>query len=390
MPNGWLMKLGVLDHAGGNVVHLTGGTTALVFSLFMKKRRGSFTVFVWLKFTILEYIDKWRKSRNPPPKTPKFEDMMMGKGSSLRIETPWRPKPLTKHSLPFVVLGTGLLWLGWFGFNGSAFGAANLGAVISVVNTHLSIVMGACTYLIVDFILTGKPRIMAGCLGAIIGMVMSTPAAGFIHPGYSILMSFIGATLTPFFILLKSVMVDDTLDAAGIHMFSGFLASILTGVFASKSILAYGSSIPIRGGWVDGNWVQVPIQILASVTTFAYTFVVTSLLFLVFLLLGWNVSNYEERVGLDYSQHGEVSYIYEPPEDHNPSENETLPMTHIDYLNVLKEKIRYWWVHRGQVSDNTFTTQQIDPVSLKNPHHLPSGSMERLHTFGSESPEVVN
>jgi Amt family ammonium transporter len=392
MPNGWLSQIGVLDHAGGNVVHVTSGTTALVFSIFMKKRRGSFTIFDWLRITINGFVDKIRESRKPvtPVIQPAFQDMMMMRGSALEIETPWKPKPLTKHSLPFVILGTGLLWFGWFGFNGGSFGAANIGAAIAITNTHLAAVVGAVTYQLLDLIITGKPKILTGCFGAIIGMVMITPAAGYVHPGYAVVMGFLGSLLTPFFILLKSVLFDDTLDAAGIHLASGFLGSILTGVFASKSIYQYGSNDVIAGGWVDGNWIQVPIQLLGFVSTFAWTFVMTTILFMPFLLLGWNVTNYEERVGLDYSQHGESAYMYEPPEPTIPYENETVPKSHIDLLNVWKEKIRYWWVHRGQVSGTTVMSPTMEPVVLQNPHDFPLQSMNSFNSFRMENIERPN
>lgn len=173
---GWLRQLGVYDHAGGNVVHVTSGTLALVFSMFMKKRRGSFSVLDWLRITIKEKILKIREKPVQQPQEmmsqPMEEMMIMGRGSSLEIETPWRMKPITKHSLPFVILGTCFLWFGWYGFNGGAFGTASVGAVIATVNTHMAAVAGAMTYQSLDFLFTGKPRIMAGCIGSVVGMVV--------------------------------------------------------------------------------------------------------------------------------------------------------------------------------------------------------------------------
>lgn len=161
---------------------------------------------------------------------------------------------------------------------------------------------------------------------------MITPAAGVVHPGFALVMGFLGALITPVCIFIKTLLIDDTLDAVGIHLFSGFFGEVLTGVFASRSIAFLTHGRLIGGGWIDGNWIQVPIQILGFIVTFGWTFLMSSILFLILKLLGWNVSEYEERVGLDQSQHGENAYAYEPPEDTLPLPHETLSRTHIDLI----------------------------------------------------------
>jgi ammonium transporter, Amt family len=284
-----LYRLGALDFAGGTVVHICSGASALVFSIFMKQRKGSKSLFTWVKDKIFK------------PK----KDIIVNWKESNKVVT---------HSVPNVLLGTSLLWFGWFGFNGgSAIRSTNL-ASIAFLNTMLSACSGGLTWMIVVWIIEGRPKIVATCEGIVAGLVAITPGCAFMNPGFAILTGIINSIISPLFIYVKSYVIDDTLDAVGVHLTGGIVGTFLTGIFASKDMYLRGTGATIGGGWIDGNWVQLPIQLAAIASAFVWSFGVTFILFWIFYIFGWNVNDYEERIGLDASQHSEQCFIYEPPE----------------------------------------------------------------------------
>ena len=243
-PDGLFRKLGVLDFAGGTVVHMSAGFAALAGALFLGERK-----------TAIE----------------------------------------SHANVPFVILGTGLLWFGWFGFNaGSALGA-NADAVIAFANTNIASATAMITWLFYERMLGRKMSAVGACIGAVVGLVAITPAAGFVNIGQSMLIGFIASIICNWMIHLKNKSgIDDTLDVFPTHGIGGVVGMILTGVFASKVGLIYGETTTFFH------------HIIALVITAIFTFGGSYLLFkLVDLLLKLRVREDQEERGLDLSQHGE-------------------------------------------------------------------------------------
>ncbi|MDP2911232.1 MAG: ammonium transporter [Candidatus Omnitrophota bacterium] len=254
---GWLRNLGVLDFAGGAVVHINAGIAALVTALLIGKRK------------VLE--------RSPAP-----------------------------HNLPFVVLGAGLLWFGWFGFNSGSALAANGLAVNAFVVTNIAGAAAGLSWAILEWLLNGKPTIFGTATGAIAGLAAITPAAGFVSVMPAII---IGLFASIFCYIAVAVIkpklgYDDSLDAFGVHGISGILGIMATGLFASKTINPLGSD-----GLFFGNPHQLFVQTLAVLATVVYSAVVTFIIYkVVDKTIGMRVSEKEESVGLDLSQHHEGAY----------------------------------------------------------------------------------
>ncbi|MFB1021132.1 MAG: ammonium transporter [Vicingaceae bacterium] len=243
-PDGLFRKWGVLDFAGGTVVHMSAGFAALAGALFLGKRK-------------------------------------------IAIEN--------HANVPFVILGTGLLWFGWFGFNaGSALGA-NGDAVIAFANTNIASATAMITWLFYERMLGRKMSAVGACIGAIVGLVAITPAAGFVNIGQSMLIGFIASIVSNRMIHLKNKSgIDDTLDVFPSHGIGGVVGMILTGVFASEVGLIYGETTTFF------------YHIIALVITAIFTFGGSYLLFkLVDILLKLRVREDQEERGLDLSQHGE-------------------------------------------------------------------------------------
>ena len=243
-PDGLFRKLGVLDFAGGTVVHMSAGFAALAGALFLGERK-----------TAIE----------------------------------------SHANVPFVILGTGLLWFGWFGFNaGSALGA-NADAVIAFANTNIASATAMITWLFYERMLGRKMSAVGACIGAVVGLVAITPAAGFVNIGQSMLIGFIASIICNWMIHLKNKSgIDDTLDVFPTHGIGGVVGMILTGVFASEVGLIYGEITTFF------------YHIIALVITAIFTFGGSYLLFkLVDLLLKLRVREDQEERGLDLSQHGE-------------------------------------------------------------------------------------
>ena len=254
---GWLKHLGVLDFAGGIVVHATSGFSALAAALYIGKRKGF----------LVEHM---------PP-----------------------------HDLPLTVLGAGLLWFGWFGFNaGSALSSGGL-ATMAFVTTHTAAVSATFTWVLVEWFHRGKPTMFGAATGAIAGLATITPAAGFVGPMAALCIGAAAGLLCYTALNAKTKFgYDDSLDAFGVHGVGGTLGTILAGVFASLAINAAGAN-----GLLFGNPKQLAIQAGSVALVAVYSFVVSLVLFkAIDLAMGLRVTKDEETEGLDISQHGESGY----------------------------------------------------------------------------------
>lgn len=254
---GWLGAMGALDFAGGTVVHIASGTAALVVALVLGKRRG------------------------------------YGKAS------------LLPHNLTMVLIGTALLWFGWFGFNAGSALAANGLAVSAFVVTNLSAAMAMISWLVLEWIFRGKPTALGAATGAVAGLVAITPAAGFVGPMAAILIGLFVSPICFGAIQLKNKMgYDDSLDAFGVHGVGGTWGALATGLFATTAVNAGGAD-----GLFYGNPGLLWIQFVAVVATMAYSAVVTFIIIKVLdKLMGLRVPEHEEVIGLDLTQHGEAGY----------------------------------------------------------------------------------
>jgi Amt family ammonium transporter len=255
---GWLRNLGALDFAGGTVVHINAGIAALVTAMVIGKRKS------------------FEKHAVPP------------------------------HSLPFSVLGAGLLWFGWFGFNaGSALGANGL-AASAFVATNTAAAAAALTWALIDWKMTGAPTMLGTISGAVAGLVAITPAAGFVGIGGSLA---IGISVSIFCYVAVTFVkhklgYDDSLDAFGVHGVGGIWGALATGLFASKAINPLGND-----GLFFGNPHQFVVQLLAVAATAGYCLVATFILYkVVDAVMGARVNAKEEAMGLDLTQHNEQAY----------------------------------------------------------------------------------
>jgi ammonium transporter, Amt family len=255
---GWLRDYGALDFAGGTVVHITSGVSALVAAMMLGKRVG------------------------------------FGK------------EPMDPHNLTLTVLGAGLLWFGWFGFNAGSALAANGLAANSFVATNVAAAMGALTWMTVSWIRHGHPSVLGAAAGAVAGLVGITPAAGFVSPSSAILIGLgAGAFCCLAVDLLKSTLqVDDALDVFAVHGVGGIWGALATGIFADFSVNEYGAD-----GLLYGNPDQLVKQAVAVAVVVAFSAVATfAILKLVDLAIGLRVPEQEEVLGLDSTQHGELAY----------------------------------------------------------------------------------
>jgi ammonium transporter, Amt family len=255
---GWLTRLGVLDFAGGTVVHVSAGMSALALAMCLGPRRG--------------FLEK---------------------------------EPMEPSNIPIVVLGAGLLWFGWFGFNaGSALISGGLAAT-AFVATNTSAGAAALTWMLLSWIYR-RPTALGTATGAVVGLVAITPAAGFVSPVMGIPIG-IGAAVVCYYAMLfraKKLQVDESLDVWACHGIGGIWGALATGIFASVTVNAAGAD-----GLIFGNAMQLAKQLLAVVSVGAFAFGATwGLGKLVDVTIGLKVSPTEEIVGLDISQHGERAY----------------------------------------------------------------------------------
>ncbi len=262
-------KIPSLDFAGGTVVHITSGVSALITALYLGKRVGY-------------------------PQT-----------------------KMSPHNLVISFIGACLLWVGWFGFNaGSALAASSL-ATSAFINTHFATATAAIGWTIFEWIHNGKPTALGAISGAVAGLVAITPASGFVQPMSALLIGLIAGFICSFMVFkVKAVFgYDDSLDAFGVHGAGGTVGAILTGLLAAAVINpafgkdAAGNALPT--GAIDGHWAQVGNQLIAVVISWVIAGVGTLiLLFVVDKIMGLRVSPEQENEGLDLSQHGEEGYDF--------------------------------------------------------------------------------
>jgi Amt family ammonium transporter len=254
---GWLSKLGALDFAGGAVVHISSGASALVCAVMLGSRRGYGTDY------------------------------------------------MAPHNLPMTLLGTGLLWFGWFGFNGGSALAANGVAVSAFLATHTAAATAALVWCAVEWIHRGKPTVLGVASGAVAGLATVTPASGFVGPFAAIAIgAAAGAACYAAIVWKGRIGYDDALDVVGIHGVGGVIGIVATGLFASKAVNPAGAD-----GLFFGNTGQLGIQLLAAVCTAAFSVIGTYVILKVVNgIAGLRVSGEEESTGLDLSQHNERAY----------------------------------------------------------------------------------
>jgi ammonium transporter, Amt family len=255
-PDGFLAKMGVLDFAGGTVVHISAGCAALAGALVLKRRK--------------DHIDK---------------------------------KELTPANIPFVLLGTGMLWFGWFGFNAGSALAANGLAVSAFATTNTAAGAAGLSWVFFDVIRGRKASALGFCIGAVVGLVAITPAAGFIGIPQSIMLGFIAAIISNLLVHFKAnkTSIDDTLDVFPCHGVGGMVGMLLTGVFATKLVNSNG-----QNGLLYGETTLFFHQVVGLAIVVAYSFTVSYLIFkLIDKIHPLRVTDEEEALGLDLTQHNE-------------------------------------------------------------------------------------
>ncbi len=264
--NGWLFdgnaanQFRAIDFAGGTVVHISSGVSALICALMIGKRRS------------------------------------------------FGSEPMPPHNLTYTCIGAGLLWVGWFGFNGGSALAANGKAVNAVVATHFAAAAGVLGWSLCEFIKHGRASILGACSGAVAGLVCITPASGSVNPISGIIMGlaagvvcYLGCTR-----IKNTFGYDDSLDAFGVHGVGGTLGALLTGVFATSAVTGE------LGGVVDGNFSQLVPQAVSVIAAAGLGAVGTAVILKVLdATMGLRVTERDEIQGLDISQHGEEGYIFQ-------------------------------------------------------------------------------
>ena len=252
---GWLKGLGALDFAGGTVVHINAGIAALAAALVVGKRQGygNHATFI-------------------------------------------------PHNLPMTVLGAGLLWFGWFGFNAGSALAANALASSAFTSTHLATCAATMAWVVTEWIVRGKPTTLGAASGAVAGLVAITPAAGFVGPMAAILIGIGAGIICYLAVLIKPRLgYDDSLDVVGVHCVGGIWGALATGLFASKLVNS--------AGLFYGNPGQFLIQVVAVVVTLVFSFVISYVLFKILdATMGLRVSAEDEVAGLDITEHQETGY----------------------------------------------------------------------------------
>jgi ammonium transporter, Amt family len=254
---GWLRNLGALDFAGGTVVHISSGISALAAALVIGKRKG------------------------------------------------YGHQPMPPHNLPFTVMGASLLWFGWFGFNAGSALAANGLAAHAFMTTNTATAAAALGWMFTEWSSRGKPTVLGAASGAVAGLVAITPAAGYVTPMAAIIIGAVAGFICYSACNLKSRLgYDDSLDVVGVHGVGGTWGALATGIFATKLVNDAGGD-----GLLYGNPKQLGIQFLAVVVTWVLGFVMTTVILKVLdAVMGLRVTDEEEAAGLDLSQHSETAY----------------------------------------------------------------------------------
>ena len=257
---GFLQQMGAIDFAGGTVVHINAGMSALVMALMLGKR----------------------------------EDYKAG-------------HPITPHNITFVFMGTAFLWLGWFGFNAGSGLAADGIAANAFLVTHIATCVAAMTWLVIDWICNKKPTTVGACTGAVAGLVAITPAAGTTDLVGAFFIGFITSCICFYMVAVikPKYKYDDALDAFGVHGIGGIIGSILTGVFATQTVTGPEG---VKGA-LYGDWQQLGIQLLATFVSILFSIVITYILYkIVDKWIGMRVDRRVEEEGLDIYEHGEAAY----------------------------------------------------------------------------------
>ena len=260
-PAGWLFRRGALDFAGGTVVHINAGIAALAAVLVLGRRRG------------------WPEHPSPP------------------------------HSLPLTLLGTGILWFGWFGFNaGSALGVNGIAAQ-ALINTHMAAAAALLSWLLCERLRGGHATTLGAASGAVAGLVAITPCAGYVGGMAAIWIGLIAGALCYFAVSMKFRFgYDDALDVVGVHLVGGLAGSLLLGLFADR---AFNPAVVHQGVFVNGSWELMGDQLVAVGATLLWSGVLTFVILKVLQLVipgGLRVSQEDEETGLDLTQHSEVGY----------------------------------------------------------------------------------
>jgi ammonium transporter, Amt family len=263
-PGGWLFERGALDFAGGTVVHINAGIAALAAVLVLGKRRG------------------WPGLAMPP------------------------------HALPFTLIGAGILWFGWFGFNAGSALAGNNIAAQALINTHMAAAAALVAWLIVERLTSGHPTTLGAASGLVAGLVAITPCAGFVGGMAPIYIGLIAGGVCALAVGLKfKAGYDDSYDVVGVHLVGGLVGSLLLGFFADSSI---NPAVVDEGVFLGGGVSLLWEQVIAVVATMVWSFVVTLVIMLVLravLPKGIRVSEDDEETGLDLTQHSETGYALE-------------------------------------------------------------------------------
>ena len=261
-PAGWLARRGALDFAGGTVVHVNAGIAALAVVLVVGRRRG------------------------------------------------WPSPTMAPHSLPLTLIGTGILWFGWFGFNAGSALRGNAVAVQALVNTHLAAAAAMVGWLLPERMRSGHATTLGAASGAVAGLVAITPCAGFVGGMSPIVIGLVTGAICYFAVNVKfKLRFDDALDVIGVHLVGGIVGSLLLGLFADKAVNAAGRN----GLFLGGGWSLLGDQVVAVVATLVYSFTVTlALVWVLHKLMpgGIRVEADEEDSGLDLGEHSEVAYTF--------------------------------------------------------------------------------
>lgn len=265
--NGWLCEFNAnapfkaIDFAGGTVVHITSGISALVCALVLGKRLG------------------------------------------------FGQEPMPPHNLTYTAVGAAMLWMGWFGFNGGSAGGASAQAVNGMVSTHFAAAAGLIVWAGLEWIQRGKPSVLGACSGAVAGLVLITPGSGTVSAINAMILAAIGTCVCYWACttLKSKFKYDDSLDAFGVHGVGGITGAILTGVFASRAVNGADHAM----GGVDGNWAQLVPQVVSVLAAVGIGAIGTfALLKILDATMGLRVSQDDEIQGLDVTQHGEEGYIF--------------------------------------------------------------------------------
>jgi len=256
---GWMSKMGAMDFAGGTVVHISSGVSALAAALVVGRR--------------------------------------LGYGSTAYIP----------HNLPMTITGAALLWFGWFGFNAGSALAANGLAASAFVVTHIASAVAALSWLLVEWVHRGKPTTLGAASGAVAGLVAITPGSGFVGPASAIVIGGLAGLICYGGVMLKGKLgYDDSLDVVGIHGFGGTWGALATGLFASKAVNSAGSD-----GLFFGNPGQLGVQFVSVLATIVFAFGMTLILLkVVDWVAGIRVTDEDEEKGMDISMHDEKGYSY--------------------------------------------------------------------------------